>query len=275
VKPFAPFLALALAAGCAGEPQTGGSATDVPAHAAVEVRAPKVPPFLNGPMAALLTNTGGFSARVVMETRPPSGQPEIVSGELLGRGSKLLFAADPDVSVKKSVRVGGISFIWDVARNNGYLLSEALQGYAPIASNVRFTNVVAGAGMEKSALEKIAGHPCEQAETIVTSSDGSVAAFHIWRAVDLKGFPVQITPATNATAPTVRFSKIRLEVPPGELFLPTDGFTKYENADAMMNELALRQVPPRPRQIPVIGEGQNVGAPGTPGSPGNSGYRRY
>ena len=275
MKAFAPFLVLALAAGCSSEPQTDGPATNATAHTVVDVHAPKVPPFLNGPMAVLLTNTGGFRARAVMETHAPSGQPETVSGELLGRGGKLLFAADPDVSGGKRFRVGGISFIWDVARNNGYVLSESLQGYAPITSNVGFTNIVAEARMEKTAPEKLGGHPCERAEAAVTSRDGSVAVFDVWRARDLNGFPVQITPATNSTDFVLHLSRIQMEVPPDDLFLPTDGFTKYENAEAMMNELASRQIAPRHKEIPVIGEDQPPGGPGNRGGPGNSGNQRY
>jgi hypothetical protein len=39
----------------------------------------------------------------------------------------------------------------------------------------------------------------------------------------------------------VGFSRIRLETPPNDLFLPPSDFTKYASAEAMMHELVARQ----------------------------------
>jgi hypothetical protein len=137
--------------------------------------------------------------------------------------------------------MGAVSFVWDVAQNGGYMLSEALQGYAPIASNLRFTNVAAKAAAGGSTPERVEGHWCEQQELVVSSSDGAAVEFRVWRAADLKGFPLRINWATNSTSCAVSFSKLQLKAPPSELFSPPDGFTKYESPEAMMNELLLRQ----------------------------------
>jgi hypothetical protein len=225
-----------LAAGCAHGYRAGGRD-----GAVAEILPPKPPIFLDGPMAALLTIADGFSAHVVMETRSSSNRAATVSGELLGRGSKLFFAPDESTPGEKRHPGGGINFIWDVTAGSGYMLSEALQGYAPISSGVRVTNVVIGTGTENSAPEKIGGHPCEQEQVSVASSDGSATVFHIWRAMDLRGFAVRINPATNSTFLSLNFSSVRLETPSGELFQPPDGFTKYDSAEALMNELMARQ----------------------------------
>jgi hypothetical protein len=182
-----------------------------------------------------------------METRPSSNRTPAVSGELLGRGSKLLFVPEGAASGRRGPRRGGFSYVWDVAEGRGYVLNEALQGYAPIASTLRFTNAVAKPGAGGSAPERIEGHLCEQQELVVSSSDGAAAEFRAWRAADLNGFPMRITWATNSTSCVLSFSKLQLEAPPGELLSPPDGFTKYESVEAMMNELLLRQTSGRRR----------------------------
>src|SRR5512143_2719834 len=85
--------------------------------------APEPPAFLSGPLAVVLTNIGGFGAHVVMQTTSTLGHPEVVSGQLLGRGSKLLFEPDDSKFLDKRYRSAGISFVWDVAENRGCVLS--------------------------------------------------------------------------------------------------------------------------------------------------------
>ena len=225
-----------LAAGCAHVRRAGSRD-----GAVGEILPPKPPVFLDGPMAALLTNADGFSAHVVMEVQPSSNRAAPVSGELLGRGSKLFFAPDESTSGEKRHPGGGINFIWDVTAGSGYIMSEAMQSYAPISSGARVTNVVIGTGTENSAPEKVGAHLCEQEQAIVASSDGSATVFRIWRAMDLRRFAVRINSATNSTFLSLNFSSVRLEAPSSELFQPPDGFTKYDSAEALMNELMVRQ----------------------------------
>jgi hypothetical protein len=202
---------------------------------------PKPPVFLSGPAAVLFTNVDEFGAHVLMETRFSPNHVEVVSGELLGRGNKLLFVPESAGSAGKYARAGGDTFIWDVTEGSGYVLNEALQGYAPTTSNVRHTNIVTRSITDHSGAENIAGHRCEQQEAIVESSDGSVAAFRVWRAAELKGFPVRINSTTNTSLSSISLSRIRLQRPANALFQPPDGFTKYGSVEAMMSELTARQ----------------------------------
>ena len=215
------------------------------------IHPPEPPVFLSGPMALLLTNADGFRARVTLETRSSSNRLaalpgrrsglEVLAGELLGRGSKLLFTSGAGGSGGKGAGAGANTFIWDVAQNRGFILSEPLQGYAPISSSARFTNLVLKTRPDNSTPRKVAGQRCDPQEAIVTSSDGVAAVFQVWRAADLKGLPLQISSAAGPATISLSFSKIRLEVPPSDVFLPPDSFTKYDNPEAMMTELAARQ----------------------------------
>ncbi|HUD82949.1 MAG TPA: hypothetical protein VMQ67_05580, partial [Candidatus Saccharimonadales bacterium] len=53
--------------------------------------------------------------------------------------------------------------------------------------------------------------------------------------------PVRIRSISGLRDFTLDFSNVRLELPAAELFVPPDGFTKYETAVALMNELIIRQ----------------------------------
>ncbi|MGA2864567.1 MAG: hypothetical protein ABSF95_08765 [Verrucomicrobiota bacterium] len=200
---------------------------------------PPAPAFLNGPMAVLLTNASGFSCHVVMSVGSPANPGERVAGELLGRGTQLLFVPDANSLAGKRFAKRGFSFIWDAAGQRGYLLSEALQGYAPISSPVQATNVVVRAS--RPAPERAGGHPCQQTEVEVASNNGTRALFRVWRAADLKGFPICIVTAAPGRPLAVNASKLRLEAPSSRLFLPPDGFTRYDSAETMMAEMAMRQ----------------------------------
>jgi hypothetical protein len=210
---------------------------------------PATPLFLNGPMALLLTNTDGFRARVVFESAAPSGITQTTAGELMVRGSKLLFAPEPTILAKRQPRSEDTAFIWDVNENRGYLLNDPLQAYAPISSSRQFTNVTAGAALNNTSLEKVAGHPCQASEVIVTASDGVATVFRVWRAADLKELPLRIQCPSGGVPLTLTLSKVSLGAVPNDLFLPPNGFTKYESPEAMMTELALRRVSLSRKQI--------------------------
>ena len=202
--------------------------------------APLPPEFLSGPAALLLTNSQEFSAHVVLSgsssstTTPPS----FLSGQLLARAGSLLFAPDPGAHDKKP-SLGGFTYIWDVARNQGFVVSEALQGYAPASAHGAATNLITRAG--KASGESVDGHPCTTEEAIVQMGDGSTANFQILRASDLKGLALRISKYSDSTPFSLSLSKVRLESPAANLFAPPDGFTRFTSAETMLTELVLRQ----------------------------------
>ena len=230
------LLIAALAAGCAGSGKQGSHA-----GAATFIRPPKPPVFLNGPMALLFTNVDGFSAHAVLESGAPANGVELAAGELLGQGGKLLFAPSPRKTASKSARLEAFAFIWDVPANRGYILNDPLQGYAPISYGRLFTNVATSAAPNQPATENVTGHPCQQSEVTVAADDGSASVFRVWRATDLKGLPVRVSGTSDGTPVTLTLSKTRLEAVPNDLFQPPSGFTKFDTAEVLVNELNSRQ----------------------------------
>jgi hypothetical protein len=193
------------------------------------------------------TNSGGFSAHVTLETEDLVTRQNGGSGQLYCLGSKLFFAPEPKGADGKPAREAGFGFIWDGATNSGYVLSDALQAYAPVTSALHATNVVVQA---KGLGDKSGSQGSEFSEITVQMSDGNNPKFQVWRAMGLKGLPLRITTVTNTIAFTLRLSNVRLGAPPADLFVPPNGFTKYSSPEAMVDELAARKLNLRRKGAP-------------------------
>jgi hypothetical protein len=243
------LLIAALAAGCAHSPgyvkYKGGIG---------EFPTPRAPVFLNGPMALLLTNVDGFRAHAVLEEGTSTTQP--TSGELMGQGGHLVFMPTVTKADIKRSPTAASAFIWDAAAGHGYILNGPLQAYAPITPNTQFTNLMTSTVGGQAALERIEGHPCQRFEAVVTGADGSITAFRLWRAADLKGLPLRITCTSSSTPLTLALSKPQLQALSGDLFQPPVGFAKYDSAEALTGELNARQhsLKRRPTQMPEATE---------------------
>lgn len=197
---------------------------------------PPLPIFLTGPTAAILTNNSAFAANVLMESGSAHAGGEELSGQLAGTGTKLFFAPDYSSPAGKHLRAGGFNYIWDMAEGRGWLLSDTLQGYSPISSPFRSASVTAQGS--SAPIQRANGHTCQQTEVTVTSEQGSSTMFHVWRALDLKGFPVRLSDGRRLT---LTLSNVRLDPISDKLFLPPEGYTRYESPEAMMAEMAMRQ----------------------------------
>jgi hypothetical protein len=198
----------------------------------------KPPAFLLGPVAQVLTNLDGFSAHVTATTSVLQGTSQTTSGELLGREGQLLFQPAMAIKGKRARQEGGLFFIWDESKHSGYVLSEALQGYAPIQSDLETTGQISL--IKESIQEEVNGHPCHRCEAVVPSNDGLMTRLTLWQADDARHFPVRIEWIHEPERMTLDFSEIRLEYPAQELFQPPDGFTAYASGVALINELIVR-----------------------------------
>ena len=192
-----------------------------------------------GPVAVVLTNLNGFSAHIISTRTPPGGVPHTTSGELLGREGRLVYQPALHLKGKRARTVGGLFFIWDVTKRSGYVLSEALQGYAPIKSDADAGSLLS---ITKDGIQaEINGHSCHRCTAEVVLKDGLKAHVTLWQADDAEHFPVRIESANGPILTTLDFSEFRLEYPAQEIFLPPDGFTVYASSVAMMNELIIRE----------------------------------
>ena len=196
---------------------------------------PRLTSVITGPVGVLLTNKSDYSSDFTIKFQNGGGNPLTVSGQLLMRDGKLRLEAVFD----KSMAAGDVGMIWNAGANQGNVFSEELQGYAPIDEAVRFTNLVIQ--VVNSPVERIRSHPIEKANLTFECNDGQRMSFQTFRAQDMDGLIMQISSLNTLPAFTMVVSNIRLEIPAEELFLPPDGFTRYANEAAMLNELGARQ----------------------------------
>ncbi len=233
IQIFRIYLLLGCAAfvsGCSSNPPNafarGGPAQSLP----------KLTSVITAPVGVLLTNENAFSANFTIQFEDGHRNPLLMSGQMLMRGGNLRVEAVFD----KSTSTGDIGLIWDAASNRGIVFSEDMQGYAPISGAMRFTSSTTQ--LVNSPIERIDGHPVEMVNVSVMCSNGQNLGYELVRAKDLGNLPMRIKSLNSPEPFTLTLSKVRLEKPPGELFLPPDGFTRYASEAAMLNELGIRQL---------------------------------
>jgi hypothetical protein len=157
---------------------------------------------------------------------------------LLGRDGRLIFQPSPPKD-KRARRVGGLFFIWNETTHSGYVLSEALQGYAPIQSDAGAASPL---NITKEGIqEDIDGHSCHRYAAVVALNNGLNARLTLWQADDAGHFPIRIETASGPDRITLDFSEVRLEYAALKLFFPPEGFTAYGSSVVMMNELIARE----------------------------------
>ena len=237
--------AVALACGCASNGHgKGRHNADEKGRLKTEegVIAATPPAFLRGPIGVLLTNAYDFTARVKFpEKEETTSDQQALAGNLFAQEGRLLFVPTSDVSPRARSWAGSFRFLWDVSRNQGYVLSERLQGYAMITSTTTYTSVSIKP-RSVDVIEKVDDQPCRLEEATVQASNGSTTTFLLWRPVDFQGPPLRMKPEGSTNSPRVELSDVTVEAQSAELFSPPDFFTKYSSPESMVHEIARRQM---------------------------------
>ena len=214
----------------------------------VRIFTPQMPNFIIGPAGAILTNAAGYSARVTVSADPALQLDKPVDGELLCRGSKLLFAPRGVEKAENDAPAKGFVYVWDEATSSGHIRSEALQGYAPVSTPMRATNVSSAS---------LGPNSCE---ITVLMNDGSKTVFQIsGQVTSIGAVPPQLKALGNPPL-VLTVSKIRMQAPPEETFSIPDGFAKYATPEALADELAARQHNLR-RGAPLLPSVENMPKP--------------
>jgi hypothetical protein len=209
---------------------------DADAGREAEDMLPKLRAMMTGPTALLLTNLGGFQSECVISLADANGTLRNYSGRLFARGGKLRLETVPGKSKSASTHAFGV--IWDAAASRGYVFSDALQGYAVLAGSDRFTNLLTSAVGQP---EKLEGHAVDSVDVTAIGVVNQKMVLQLNRAQDLGNLPMQIRKPDETNSFALRLTKVQEIVPPEELFLPPDGFTKYESETALLDELLTRQ----------------------------------
>ncbi len=213
-------MALGLLAGCGRDRMTEVSL------ARASISAPQPPPILTTGAALLLTNNPGFTAKVEARSALRTSV-----GTLFGRGGRLLFIPEPE-KVDRFTPEGRYSMIWDVSKNEGWLLSDALQGYAPVSMSSF------GAATNVTGLDGAKGASGARVKVTVEMSDGRKPQLMVTLMSDEVLFPAQVE--CGEPMFTASFSKVSFKPPPASAFELPEGFAKFPSAEAMVDEMATR-----------------------------------
>ena len=203
--------------------------------------------LLTGPVSLLASNAAGFNAHVMVIPNAAANTPPSLTGTLWAQPDWLLWTPAAAKGHSPSGTGRSFSFIWHVSQSSGYVLSEALQAYAPITTSWRYTNFTVAPDPENAPSENLDGHLCHPEQITAGSSDGTTHRFRVWRAADLKEIPLKLVAIGDYPITTVLLSQVRVLKSAPDKFEPPNDFTRYENAEAMANELLLRQQNLQPR----------------------------
>jgi hypothetical protein len=196
------------------------------------------PAFLTGSASVVLANLGGFDAHIEATIDSTEGTHQHLTGDLLGREGRLVYQPALPLKGKRARREGGLFFIWDEDKKSGYVMSEALQGYAPVQSDKYAVGALHVSGA--SVPTEIDGKACHKSEGTVELSNGLQARVTVWRSDEEGHFPIMIHSVDPLADVTLTFSEVHQRLPSLELFRPPDGFTAYSSSVALMNELIVR-----------------------------------
>ena len=196
---------------CAGGCSSTNSQVD-PIREPVQRLLPRLTEVVTGPAGGLLTNLDGYHGQFTISFGAPGENQLMVTGELHERDGKLCFEPVFKKGKRKDIDAGAFSLIWDVSAKSGYVLSEGLQGFAPVAT------VEAGGG-----------------------ESNTLAGLRVERANDLNGLATRIESTDSLRPFTLTLSDIKPGLPSPSMFVAPDGFTRYESEGALLGELAARQ----------------------------------
>jgi negative regulator of sigma E activity len=101
------------------------------------------------------------------------------------------------------------------------------------ADKVEFTEV---------GKEMVNGHPCKKVKLTSTDSKGKAQEAFVWRASDLKDFPIQMQMSQKDNTVLVKFRDPKLEMPAAAQFEIPAGYTKYPNLPALMQAVMMKML---------------------------------
>jgi hypothetical protein len=205
----------------------------------MEALLPRLTSVMAGPVAVLLTNADGFQSDFTMSFVDDAERPVTISGWIVAYGGKIRLDAVPGEKSRKVKGEAGFGVVWDTTAGQGFVFSDALQGYASLGGTVQFTNILTE--LVSSDADHIEGFAVDKVNVMVLGDDGGRTTFQLLRAPDRGNLPLQVYSPDRPHSFVLRLSKIQPAVPQADLFLPPDGFTKYDSQPALITELAIRQ----------------------------------
>jgi hypothetical protein len=77
---------------------------------------------------------------------------------------------------------------------------------------------------------------------VITDKQGGKQEFTVWNATDLKNFPIQIEMIAQGNTVNMSYTDLNFSKPDAGLFNPPGGFTRYDNMQAMMQQVMMKKM---------------------------------
>jgi hypothetical protein len=232
-------LAILLGAGCASHHRHSPD----PGPSLAEINGIRPPRVVAGPLGVLLTNQQDYSARISVQALE-DGTPisPALTGNLFQQEGRLLLIpmTDQPLAPKQKSAPSRFRFLWDVAQNRGWVISEPLRGYAEVDAPVRYFLI---SGPPTSDFERVDDQLLQREDVTVRAGNSDVR-FRVWRALDSSGVPLRVL-ANSGTNTVALLSDIHVEAQTPELFRVPLEYTRYPKPEAMLREVT-RKVHPLP-----------------------------
>jgi hypothetical protein len=198
---------------------------------------PRLTALTTGPLASLWPAAGVFGADFTLTLEHAVGPPTKLSGRLFALNGRLRLEAVSDQSHGRHSEAYVV--IWNGVTHRGWLVSEALQGYAPVTESLQFTNRLTRVQSGPGA--RMEDHPVDLASVTLLGANGQNVTLKVTAARDLGGLPLRLEGLNGPGSFTLALSHLQPVRPAVEGFLAPDGYTRFASAAVLVDELAARQ----------------------------------
>jgi hypothetical protein len=214
-------------------------------------------PGLSGSTAKLFGDNTSFSADLELQvTSGQGGDTMTLPGKIYFDEGKSRFEIDmsqikggmmsPQMAMQmKSMGMDKAVVISRPDKKLAYQVYPGLQAYIESQLSDReaaLTGTDFKMDTTEMAKETVDGHPCVKNKTVVTEKDGTQHESMVWNATDLKKFPVKIEQAEGGTKTAMQFREVKLSKPSTSLFDPPGDAKKYDNMQAMMQQVMSKAI---------------------------------
>jgi hypothetical protein len=131
-------------------------------------------------------------------------------------------------------------------RKTTMVVYPSMQGYAEVPMS---KEDAAASGKDykvtatKVGNETVEGHPCEKQKVLVTGDNGEKHEALVWKATDMKNFPIQMQIQQGDGAILMNYRDVSTARPEAKLFEAPAGFTKHPSVEKMMEGAMMKMMP--------------------------------
>jgi hypothetical protein len=130
-------------------------------------------------------------------------------------------------------------------RKTTMVVYPSMQGYAEVPMS---KEDAAASGKDykvtstKVGNETVEGHPCEKQKVLVTADNGEKHEALVWKATDLKNFPIQMQIQQGDGSVIMNYRDVSTARPEAKLFEAPAGYTKHPSVEKMMEGAMMKMM---------------------------------